>query len=138
MERRDYSIVHVDGILLEHVSEFKYMGCILDESDTDGTVGRWQVVGGLQVPSCPWLILGICVLLKSCMKHCLCLFLCMTMRQCYGRRRTDLGLGLSDGQPQRMDRIPIVRIRELCRVKKGLDERINEDVVWPCGEYGER
>ena len=29
--------IHVDGIHLEHVSEFKYLGCVLDESRTDGT-----------------------------------------------------------------------------------------------------
>ena len=28
--------VHVYRILLEHVSEFKYLGCVLDESGTDG------------------------------------------------------------------------------------------------------
>ena len=28
--------VHVDGICLEHVSEFKYLVCVLDESGTDG------------------------------------------------------------------------------------------------------
>ena len=28
--------VHVDGIRLEHVSEFKYLGCVLDEAGTDG------------------------------------------------------------------------------------------------------
>ena len=28
--------VHVDGIRLEHVSEFKYLRCVLDESGTDG------------------------------------------------------------------------------------------------------
>ena len=28
--------------------------------------------------------------IESCMKHCLCLFLCMVVRQCYGRRRRDL------------------------------------------------
>ena len=28
--------VQVDGIRLEHVSEFKYLGCVLDESGTDG------------------------------------------------------------------------------------------------------
>ena len=28
--------VHVDGIRLEHVSELKYLGCVLDESGTDG------------------------------------------------------------------------------------------------------
>ena len=30
--------VHVDGIHLEHVSEFKYLGCVLDESGTNGAV----------------------------------------------------------------------------------------------------
>ena len=29
--------IHVDGILLEHVSEFKYLECVLEESGTDGT-----------------------------------------------------------------------------------------------------
>ena len=28
--------VYVDGIRLEHVSEFKYFGCVLDELGTDG------------------------------------------------------------------------------------------------------
>ena len=28
--------VHVDGVHLEHVSEFKYLGCVLDEAGTDG------------------------------------------------------------------------------------------------------
>ena len=27
--------VHVDGIRLEYISEFKYLGCVLDESGTD-------------------------------------------------------------------------------------------------------
>ena len=27
--------VHVGGIHLEHVSEFKYLGCVLDKSSTD-------------------------------------------------------------------------------------------------------
>ena len=30
--------VHIDGIRLEHVSQFKYLECVLDESGTDGTV----------------------------------------------------------------------------------------------------
>ena len=29
-----------------------------------------------------------------------------------------------------MDRVPNARIRELCGVKKGLDERIDEGVFW--------
>ena len=40
--------VHVDGVRLKHVSEFKYLGCVLDES----------IGGGLQVPSGPWLMEG--------------------------------------------------------------------------------
>ena len=30
--------VDVDRIRLEQVSEFKYLGCVLDESGTDGAV----------------------------------------------------------------------------------------------------
>ena len=49
------SEVHVDGIRLEQVSEFKYLGCVLDESGTDGqsVVGRWRVGGEWQVPLGP-------------------------------------------------------------------------------------
>ena len=28
--------MYVDEIRLEHISEFKYLGCVLDESGTDG------------------------------------------------------------------------------------------------------
>ena len=30
--------VHVDGIRLHHISEFKYLECILDEAGADGAV----------------------------------------------------------------------------------------------------
>ena len=45
----------VDGVRLEHISEFKYLGCVLDESGTDGAnvVEKWRVGGGLQVPLAP-------------------------------------------------------------------------------------
>ena len=39
----------VDGISLEHVSEFKYLGCVLDELGTQmsqSVVGRWREGGG--------------------------------------------------------------------------------------------
>ena len=38
--------VHVDGIHLDHVSEFKYLRCILDETDTDGEECSRKVVNG--------------------------------------------------------------------------------------------
>ena len=41
--------VHVDRIRLEHVSEFKYLGCVLDESGTDGAECNRKVVSGRKV-----------------------------------------------------------------------------------------
>ena len=41
--------VHVDGIRLEHVSEFKYLGCILNESGTDGAECSKKVASGRRV-----------------------------------------------------------------------------------------
>ena len=41
--------VHVDGIHFEHVSEFKYMGCVLDVSGTDGTECSRKVASGRRV-----------------------------------------------------------------------------------------
>ena len=53
---------------------------------------RQRVAGAIR----SWLMLEICSLrvLESCMKHCLYLFLCKAMRQCYGGRKRDLELGL--------------------------------------------
>ena len=56
--------VDVDGIRLEHVSEFKYLRCVLQLE---------------------------CARILH--ETCLYLFLCMALRRCYGRRR-DLELGL--------------------------------------------
>ena len=39
--------VHLDGICLEPVSEFKYLGCVLDESGTECEEG----CGFHQIPS---------------------------------------------------------------------------------------
>ena len=38
--------VSVDGVRLEHVSEFKYLGCVLNESDKDETEYRRKVANG--------------------------------------------------------------------------------------------
>ena len=38
--------VYVDGIRLEHVSELKYFGCVLDESGTDGAECNRKVASG--------------------------------------------------------------------------------------------
>ena len=38
--------VHVDGIHLEDVSEFKYLGCVLDDSGTDEAECSRKVASG--------------------------------------------------------------------------------------------
>ena len=90
--------VRVDGIRLENFSEFRYLECVLDESGTDLAECSRKVTSARRVVGATrsQLMLGICSfsVLESCMKHCLCLFLCMAVRQCYGRRRRDLGLSL--------------------------------------------
>ena len=84
----------MNGILLEHVSEFKYLGCVLDESGTDGAECNRKVVNGRRVAGSirSLVMLGIWSLsvLELCMRHCLCLFLHMAVRECYRRRRRDL------------------------------------------------
>ena len=40
--------VYVDGIRLEHVSEFNYLGCVLDESCTDGAECSRKVAGAIR------------------------------------------------------------------------------------------
>ena len=46
--------VHADGIRLEHVSKFKYFGCVLEESGIDGAefnrkvVSRRRFAGGIR------------------------------------------------------------------------------------------
>ena len=41
--------VYLDGIRLEHISEFKYFECILDESGTDGAERSREVASGRRV-----------------------------------------------------------------------------------------
>ena len=41
--------VHVDGVRLGHVSEFKYSGCVLDEAGTDGEECSRKVASGMRV-----------------------------------------------------------------------------------------
>ena len=92
------SEIQVDGVRLEHVSEFRYLGCVLDEAGTDGAKCSRKVANGRRVVGAirSLVMLGFCSLsvLESCMKHSLYLLLRIAVRQCYRSRRRDLGLGL--------------------------------------------
>ena len=48
-EERLESEVHTDRIRFEHASEFKYLGCILDESGTDRAECNRKMVSGRRV-----------------------------------------------------------------------------------------
>ena len=74
--------VYVDGICLEHVSEFKYLSCILKESGKDEAEcskegGKREGGCSLQVILGLWLMLGVCSLsmIGFCMHYRWCLFL---------------------------------------------------------------
>ena len=41
--------VHVDRVRLEHVSEFKYLGCVLDQAGTDWAECSGKVASGRRV-----------------------------------------------------------------------------------------
>ena len=89
--------VHVDGIRLEHASEFKYLGCVLDEPGKDGAECSRKVASGRRFAGVIRSLVNARELQLEC-KHCLCLFLCMVVKQCYGKRKRD-------GQPQRIARL---------------------------------
>ena len=86
MERRDWSVRFAwIRVRLEHVSEYKYLGCVFNEPGTDEAECRrkWRVGGKLQILLGLWLMIGVSslIVLMSCMNHCSCLFLGMVVRQ---------------------------------------------------------
>ena len=56
--------VCIDGICLEHVSKFKYLGCVLNEFGTDEAVCSRKVGSERRVAGVLglWLMLGVCSL----------------------------------------------------------------------------
>ena len=66
------------------------------------------------------------------MKHCLCLFLCMAETMLWREKERIIVRSVQMDNLKgllgirRMDRVPNAQMRELCIVKKGLDERIDE------------
>ena len=58
--------VHVDRIRLEHVSEFKYLGCVLDESDIDGVEYNRELPSGMRVVGAIWSLVNATDLQLEC------------------------------------------------------------------------
>ena len=80
--------VHVDGIRLEGVSEFKYLGCVLDELVTDGAECSRKVKCGRRVAGTIRSLVNYRDLQLVCARilheTLLVPVLCMAVRQCYG------------------------------------------------------
>ena len=77
---------HIDRIRLEQVSEFKCLGCVLDESGTErAECSREGVAGAIRsLDNARDLQLDCARVLHETL---LVLFLCMAATQCYGKRK---------------------------------------------------
>ena len=73
--------IRVDGKRLKPISEFKYLGGVLDESGTDVAECCRKVVSGNKVVGAIKSQVNAIVCSLSvrgcCMRHCSCLFFCM-------------------------------------------------------------
>ena len=69
--------VCVYWVRLDHAFQFKYLGCVLDESGTYEAECSREVASErrLQLLLDLWLMVGVCTLsvLESCLRHCSCL-----------------------------------------------------------------
>ena len=89
--------VYIDGIRLEHVSEFKYLGCVFDESGTDKAECSRKMASDRRVAGAIRSMVNDRDLQLECdrvLHEALFVFLCMAVRQYYGGRRRDLELSL--------------------------------------------
>ena len=75
----------MDEIRLEHVSEFKYLGCVLDDSGADEAECSRKVASGRKVAGAIRSLVNArnfqleCA--RVCISYCLRLFLCIVVRQ---------------------------------------------------------
>ena len=89
------------------------------------------------MPSGPWLMLGICSLSELVLHEALLVPVIMygsdTKLRKEKERSRVMGVKMDNLRGllgiRRMDRVPNAWIRELCGVKKHLDENIDEDVL---------
>ena len=131
--------VHIDWIHLEHVSEFKYLCCVLDESVTDGAECSRKVANGRKVAGVIRLLVDVKDLqlewarvLPETLLEPVLMYGSKTMlrkeKEKFKIRAVQMDslrglLGII------RHRVQNTRIRDLCGVKKGLDERIDEGLL---------
>ena len=130
--------VHVDGIHLEHVLEFKYLGCVLDALGTDGAecsskvAGRRRVADAIKsLVSARDLQLEYTRIFHKTLLVPVLIY--WSRKMLWKKKRSRLRAVQMDNLRgllgiRRIDKFQNARIRELCEVK-GLDERIDEGVI---------
>ena len=122
--------VHEDGIRLEHVSNFKYLGCVLEESGTDWTKCSKKGVSGRRVAGAIRSLVNARDLQLECARflhETLLVPVLMYVRDTIlwkEKKRSRIRAVQMDNlrgllRIWRMYKVPNARIRELCGVKKG-------------------
>ena len=137
----------VDEARLEQVAKFIYLGCVLNESGTDNVKCCSKVVSGRKV-ACAIRSLINARSLQLEYAHVLHegLFVSVLL---YGsetmiwreKERSRIRAVQTDNPRvllgiRRMDRVLNERFRELCRVAKGVDEMIDENILHWFGHIG--
>ena len=126
---------------MEHVLEFKYLGCALDESGTDEAECSRKVVSGRRVTDAIRSLVNAMSLQLECVMvlHESLLVPILTYgsetmiwREKERSRIWDVQmdnlrclLGI-----RRMDKVPNARTRQLCGVRKGVDKKIDGVLQW--------
>ena len=143
--------VYVDGIRLEHVLEFKNLGCVLYKPGTDEAectrrvVSRSRVTGAIRpLVNARDLQLDCARVLYEKLFVSVLMYSSATMSWREEERSRIRAVQMDNLRGllgiRRLDIVPNAWIRELFRVMNGVDERIEgvcSPVVWAGGEDGE-
>ena len=132
--------VYVDGVHLKNVSEFKYLRYVLDKSGIDGVECSRKVASGRRVTDAIRFLVNARDLQLECVRvlHEILLapvFMYGSKTMLWKEKEKSRAKAVQMDNLRgllgirRIDRILNARIMELCRVKKGLDERIDEGIL---------
>ena len=131
--------ISVDGVRLEHVSEIKILGCVLDDSGTDEAVCHRKVVSGWRVAGLIRSLVNVRSLQLECARvlHDLLLVAVLIYSSdimIWKKERSRIMAVQMDNLRgllgiRRIDKVSNACIKELCGLTKGVDERIDEGVL---------
>ena len=121
--------VCIDGICLEHVLEFKYLGCVLDESGIDETECSRKVASVRRVAGAIRSLVNSRSLQLECARV-LNESLLVPVLMYGSEERSRIKAVQMDNLRgllgiRKLDKVPNARIRQLYRVMKGVDKMID-------------